>query len=288
MKINIGISDLEEIPILAKKGAKEFHCGIITTYSQGMINYRPNTGQSNLKDFYELKEAIALAHKHNCKIFFLINSPTYQIDKYANILNEMAKIKEAGIDGFVMSSLSLIFAAKHLNANIHLSSTQPVFNSKAIEFVKRLGISRVILPQHINYKEIKKIIENTEIELECFFLEANFCKYIDGNCLFHNKHLYKKEKDYSKYSSFICKLDFKTNNPEIKNNYKTLLDSSEPVLSCLYHNIKNGIGTLKLGVRSWPLSKKVEMLGQLNQLIGLMHNNEEDFIKKGLKLIDDE
>lgn len=56
-----------------------------------------------------------------------------------------------------------------------------VANREEANFLQKLGLSRVVLARELTFEEIKKIRENTTIELEVFVSGA-LCIAYSGNC----------------------------------------------------------------------------------------------------------
>lgn len=74
----------------------------------------------------------------------------------------------------------------------HMSVQSNVLNSRAVEFWKRQGATRIILPRELMLREIKEIHENVpDIELE-LFVHGAICMAYSGRCLLSN---YMTERD---------------------------------------------------------------------------------------------
>ena len=74
-----------------------------------------------------------------------------------------------------------------MNSDIQLyaSTYMIAMNSEAIDFLRKLGFSRVILDRHLMVDEISEIVRRSTIEIE-IFVHGGGCSNINGNCyLYH-------------------------------------------------------------------------------------------------------
>ena len=69
------------------------------------------------------------------------------------------------------------------NLKITASTQMNVGSSKAINFLSNYKVKRVVLPRELNILDIKKIRENTTVEIETF-VHGALCVSYSGLCLF--------------------------------------------------------------------------------------------------------
>ncbi len=90
---------------------------------------------------------------------------------------------EHGLDAVIVQDLGYFRFLKENFPDIdyHGSTQMTVANHVEAEYLRKLGFKRVVLPREMSFEEIKKIRENTEIELE-IFVSGALCICYSGNC----------------------------------------------------------------------------------------------------------
>ncbi len=141
------------------------------------LNMRANAKNFSLA---ELKKVVDFCHKNKTRAYLALNTIVYEneIQKIKKILQ---KAKHANIDAVILWDMAVLEEAKKLKLNIHLSTQGSVANSKAAEFYKKLGISRIILARECSLKQIKQIKKNTGVEIETF-IHGAMCVSVSGRC----------------------------------------------------------------------------------------------------------
>ena len=90
---------------------------------------------------------------------------------------------EHGLDAIIIQDLGYFRYLKENFPEIefHGSTQMTVGNHVEAEYLRKLGFKRVVLPREMTFEEIKKIRENTSIELE-IFVSGALCICYSGNC----------------------------------------------------------------------------------------------------------
>ncbi len=143
------------------------------------------------------------------KKYLTVNTIIYdeEIDKVKEVLTELKDY----IDAVICWDLAVIKIAKELNIPIHLSTQASVSNLKAIEQYKELGVERVILARELSLNQIKKIKENSKIEIEVFCHGA-MCVSYSGRC-FLSQHLFQRSANRGKCIQ-PCRREYKITDTE--------------------------------------------------------------------------
>lgn len=131
----------------------------------------------------ELKEAIDYAHLRGVKVYVTVN--TLLKDKEVkSALKLLCDLREMGADAIIVQDLGLIsLAGKYLSDfPLHASTQMTLHNSKGVEFLRRLGIERVVLSRELSLEDIKLIKEKIGIETEVF-IHGALCISYSGQCL---------------------------------------------------------------------------------------------------------
>lgn len=173
MKIVAPAGNMERFYAAVKAGAQEIYMGL-----KG-FGARRNAENFTLEEY---KEALDYAHKRGVKIFLTLN--TIMMEKEMEFLYPNLKVLyEHGLDAVIVQDLGYF---KYMKENFpdmeyHGSTQMTVGNHYEAEYLRKLGFTRVVLPREMTFEEIKKIRENTSIELEVFVSGA-LCICYSGNC----------------------------------------------------------------------------------------------------------
>ena len=189
MKIIAGITDLAELRAAIAGGAGEVYGGILN-----IPNHRPMTGDFNFAGISEFGQGIGIAHASGVKISFLANE-LYTEALMAQVVSSLRILRGFGVDGIIVRDLALVRALgrEKLGGRIILSSLAAVFNSESLKLFRGLGVSRLIVPQQVTPREIS-VMRRLPLEMEVFFRKEEYCRNIDGLCLFHSPSSYRRPK----------------------------------------------------------------------------------------------
>jgi len=188
MKILSPLDKIEEVDRLAKAGAHEFYCGVAADdwpYRTVSVNRRHEKAAS-FNGFVELAEAVERAHAHGIPLFLTLNEHYFSAVDLAAVLRYTKRARDLGVDGFIVSDLSLMLALRGEGVELHVSTGGTTFNRESARFYQELGVKRIVLPRHLTLKEMRGIVTAVpEIKMETFILNSK-CPYIDGFCTFHH------------------------------------------------------------------------------------------------------
>lgn len=173
MKIVAPAGNMERFYAAVKAGAQEIYMGL-----KG-FGARRNAENFTLEEY---KEALDYAHKRGVRIFLTLN--TIMMEKEMDFLYENLKVLyEHGLDAVIVQDLGYFRYMKENfpDMEYHGSTQMTVGNHVEAEYLRKIGFKRVVLPREMTFEEIKKIRENTSIELE-IFVSGALCICYSGNC----------------------------------------------------------------------------------------------------------
>ena len=173
MKIVAPAGNLERFYSAVNAGADEIYMGI-----KG-FGARRNAENFTLEEY---KEAIDCAHKRGSRIFLTLNTLMKNVE-IDFLYTNLKALYEYGLDAIIVQDLGYFRFIKENfpDIDIHGSTQMTVANHFEAEYLRKLGFKRVVLPREMTFEEIKKIRENTSIELEVFVSGA-LCISYSGNC----------------------------------------------------------------------------------------------------------
>ncbi|MFH1641577.1 MAG: U32 family peptidase [Nanoarchaeota archaeon] len=190
MKILAPTNSPDEVRTIIQSGADELYCGVLSKewkrkYTNVASINRREFALSNMKSYDELERSVKIAHSFDVPVLFTMNG-LYTEEQHDFVIKEIKKAIDAGIDSLIIADLALLLKLKELEikTKIQISTGATVFNSKTINFYKKLGITRFTLPRQMTIEEMKKIIKNN-IKIDVFIMNAR-CINEDGFCTFQH------------------------------------------------------------------------------------------------------
>src|SRR3954471_16195596 len=118
----------------------------------------------------ELPRIMAYLHAHNVKGFLTFNTLIFS-DELPAAVEYIKAIAAAGVDAVIVQDLGLARLIKKMGPSLHVhGSTQMTLTEpRGIELVRKIaGVQRVVLARELSLKDIQRIREATETELEVF------------------------------------------------------------------------------------------------------------------------
>ena len=131
----------------------------------------------------DLKRAIQYAKLRNVKTYLTLNT-LIKNNEFEESVELLKYAYECGIDAIIMQDLGLAkFAIENFpDLEIHASTQMTAHNIEGVKKLKELGFKRVVLSRELNLKEIKKIYDETKMDLE-MFIHGALCISYSGQCL---------------------------------------------------------------------------------------------------------
>jgi putative protease len=131
----------------------------------------------------ELPRVMAYLHGHNVKGFITFNTLIFS-DELPRVETYIRAVAAAGVDALIVQDLGL---AKVIHAiapgmGIHGSTQMTLTEPRGMEFVRELGVGRVVVARELSVLEIGKIMERTDMPLEVF-VHGALCVSYSGQCL---------------------------------------------------------------------------------------------------------
>ena len=135
-------------------------------------------------DSESLKAAVDYCHKHGVKVHLTLN--TLIADGELDDAQEAVRLAcEAGVDAIIVQDLGLadIIHRCAPDMPMHASTQMSVQTPAGLKKLKKLGFTRAVLPREMSKDEIRRLCENSPIELECF-VHGALCMCVSGQCYF--------------------------------------------------------------------------------------------------------
>ncbi len=169
--------DLERLKIALLYGADAVYVG------GKDFSLRANALNFSLED---LRVATNYTHSLKKKIFVTVNIVFHDKD-IKGLEDYLGELDKIGIDAIIASD-AIVFDLYNKNKyhfELHISTQASSLNYETVNFYKDLGATRVVLAREASREDIKRIKEETGLELECF-IHGAMCTSISGRCVLSN------------------------------------------------------------------------------------------------------
>lgn len=168
--------DLERLKIACIYGADAIYIG------GKEYSLRANANNFSID---EIKEACTFAHSLGKKVYLTLNIVFHNED-INGVYDYIKEVVEAGIDAFIVSDLFIVkYIKENFPVEVHLSTQASTTNVESVKYLKSEGIDRVVLAREVGKEDIKKIIDETGVDIECF-IHGAMCTFYSGRCVLSN------------------------------------------------------------------------------------------------------
>ncbi|CAG9297227.1 peptidase U32 family protein [Celerinatantimonas diazotrophica] len=168
--------DLESIKAAIVAGADAIYCGL--------ERFNARSKASNLS-FDELKIVLAMAHRHDCKVYLTLNIILLESEIRA-VVRLLNKLVHTNLDGIIIQDLGLGYILKTYfpMLEVHGSTQLNTHNEGQLDFLANLGVHRVNLSRELDLAQITSLSEygkNLNIQTEVF-VHGSHCIGFSGLC----------------------------------------------------------------------------------------------------------
>ncbi len=176
----------------------------------------PSLGlRANAKNFTfeEIMEGCKYAHERGKRVHVTVNIVLHNVE-IDQVKDYLIRLEACGVDAIIVSDPTIIEMAKeNTHLEIHLSTQQSTLNIEACRFWEKQGVKRIVLGREARKEEIKEIIDNTNLEIECF-IHGAMCASMSGRCVLSN---FLTARDANRGGcSQICRWDFDLYNNQLQ------------------------------------------------------------------------
>jgi putative protease len=131
----------------------------------------------------ELPEVMRYLHGHNVRGYVAFNTLMFS-DELPDAVRVVRAIAAARVDAVIVQDLGLAALVRRMCPGLHVhGSTQMTLTEPlGIEFVRELGVRRVILARELSATDISRITQATPMPVEVF-IHGALCVSYSGQCL---------------------------------------------------------------------------------------------------------
>ena len=178
----------DRVEILAPAGSMEclkaaIAAGADAVYTGGAL-FGARAYAHNLTE-EELLEAIDYVHLHGRRLYLTVNTMIKEREMEKQMYDYLLPYYRQGLDAVIVQDIGLFrFIRKHFpDLPIHASTQMTLTGVDGAKFLEKEGAQRIVTSRELSMAEVKKIADETELEIESF-VHGALCYCYSGQCLF--------------------------------------------------------------------------------------------------------
>ena len=127
-------------------------------------------------------EAIRYCHLFSVKLYMTVNI-LFKDDELKELFSYIKPYYEAGVDGLIMQDLGAVRVIRTMfpDLEVHASTQQTITSVAGARMAQRFGMTRAVVSRELSLQEIRKIHDESGMELEVFCHGA-MCYSYSGAC----------------------------------------------------------------------------------------------------------
>ena len=173
--------------LLAPAGGKESFFGVLRAGADAVYLAGEHYGARAYAENFsneELENCIKYAHLYGKKVYITINT-LIKNSETEDLISFVKPFYESGVDGVIVQDIGIISIIKKNfpYLEIHASTQMSITTTYGAEFLKGMGVTRIVPARELSLAEIKRMKAETGLELECF-IHGAMCYSYSGQCLF--------------------------------------------------------------------------------------------------------
>ena len=177
---------MSQVELLAPAGSRESFLGALAAGADAFYLAGQKFGARAYADNFsaeELDQTIREAHLFGKKVYLTVNTLTRE-DELPELVEFVSARSREGLDGVIVQDLGVL-SALHRSCpelKLHASTQMSVTGTEGVRFLKKLGVCRIVPARELSIREIRKIREEEDIEIEAF-IHGAMCYSYSGRCL---------------------------------------------------------------------------------------------------------
>jgi len=283
------INSLEGGVKVVDAGADEVYCAVQIPDIKDFVLYRGPSSQ--LPSYEELGGVVKYAHDHGAKVDLVINHPYMVHETEKHIRKHILSCVDQGVDALIVGDFGILHNIKKLNVEVPLiASTYLVsMNSEAVRFLEEQGFSRAVLERHLTFDEIRRIVRNTNMDIE-ILIHGGGCSNINASCyLYHHKFPELIEAQRASNTSTPCALPFRLQNLNDLQDFSEdvpVMDAFEYCSVCnLLEIIDTGVAGVKIEGRTGSVWYQEATTRVYRELLDFIASGQIDEYRSQLEVL---
>lgn len=131
-----------------------------------------------------LLKVIDEAHVKGVKVYLTVNTLLKEVELRDSLYNFLYKPYINGLDAVIVQDMGVVnFIHRNFpKLHIHLSTQTTLMMAEGMNLFKNYGVNRIVTARELTINEIKKIRDNSDLEIETF-VHGALCYSYSGQCL---------------------------------------------------------------------------------------------------------
>lgn len=255
---------IREIELLAP--AKNLECGIAAIdHGADAVYIGANSFGARVaagNSIEDIEQLCHYAHQYNVKVYVTINTIIYddEIDRVESLIRQLQDI---GVDAILVQDMAILKICDNIKSRIilHASTQTDNRNIRKVEWLKKLGFSRVVLARELSLKEISAIHKAIpDIELEVF-VHGALCVSYSGAC-YASEYCFHRSANRGNCAQF-CRLKF-----DLRDSADKTVQKEKYMLSlkdmCRIHSLKE---LLDAGATSLKIEGRLKNVSYVKNVV---------------------
>lgn len=177
----------KDFELLAPAGSLEIFKGVIESGADAVYVGGSMFGARAYANNFteeELLEAIDFAHLRGVKVYLTVNT-LIKNSEFSKLYDYLLVYYKRGLDAVIVQDIGVVKAIHEYfpSLEIHTSTQMTVTGADGVRFLSQFGVTRVVMAREVSLAEMKRIHEETGMELEAF-VHGALCYSYSGQCLF--------------------------------------------------------------------------------------------------------
>jgi U32 family peptidase len=154
-----------------------YHYADAVYFSTDKLSLRAKAKEITLEN---LDNFVSEVKYRGLRAYLALNS-TVNEDRIEDVCDVVNAAVKAGVDAVIAWDPAVILRARKAGLRVHISTQANVTNHETAAFYSTVGAERIVFSRELSLKELKKISQQTEIEIEAF-VHGAMCMAISGRC----------------------------------------------------------------------------------------------------------
>lgn len=209
MKLLSPVGDEQSLKMAIYNGADEIYLGVKDFNARNIEGFSLSS----------LKQAVDFAHIYGVNVHLAVNI-LFTNEEMQSALDLIVDAYNLGVDAFIVQDLGLadLVHTYYPQIEMHASTQIGLHNLEGVKQAEKFGFKRVVLARETPLEEIKRIRQNTNVEIE-YFAQGALCVCFSGNC-YMSSYLLNASGNRGKCKQ-LCRLpyDLRLNNKALAIGY---------------------------------------------------------------------
>ena len=130
----------------------------------------------------ELPDVMRVLHARGVRGYLTFNTLIFE-EELADAAATIAAVAQAGVDALIVQDLGTVRLAREIapTLEIHASTQMSITDSAGVRFAKSFGAARVTMARELSLKDLRRIAQETDCDLE-IFVHGALCVAYSGQC----------------------------------------------------------------------------------------------------------